>query len=84
VREKEKAMNETRLQASDRKSSWKEGGLGMVMGLILIAGAVLSIGGAPSTRAAARDNGSAIVNSMAPDAAHVANADRDVLDLQLD
>lgn len=78
-------MNETRLQTSDRKSSWREGGLGMVMGLVLIAGAVLSIGGAPSTRAADRDKLSApAAISTALDSAQVANADRDVLDLQLD
>ena len=74
-------MNETRLENSREKSPWKDGWPGAVMGLVLIAGAMLSVGGAPKPAAAPS---SPTVSASQTIAAPVADADRDVLDVQLD
>jgi len=82
VEQKERAMDETRLESAKGNGSWKDGWLGAAMGLMLIAGALLTIGGAPAP--APSDKTSATVSAEASAAAPVANADADVLDLQLD
>lgn len=74
-------MDETRLESAKGNGSWRDGWLGAAMGLMLIAGALLTIGGAP---APSSDKAAATVSTEAPAAAPVANADADVLDLQLD
>jgi hypothetical protein len=76
-------MDETRLEKAKGNGSWKDGWLGGAMGLMLIAGALLTIGGAPSS-APAPAPASAAVTADAPAPATIANADRDVFDLQLD
>lgn len=76
-------MDETRLESAKGNGSWKDGWLGAAMGLMLIAGALLTIGGAPAP-ATTSDKTSATVSAEASAAAPVANADADVLDLQLD
>ena len=75
-------MDETRLESAKGNGSWRDGWLGAAMGLMLIAGALLTIGGAPAP-ATTSDKISAAVSAEAP-AAPVANADADVFDLQLD
>lgn len=86
-------MDEKRLQASEKESSWGEGGLGVIMGLLLIVGALLSVGGASrnSSKPVETMSGSLSTVSSASargsDSAETtgyAEADRDVLDLQLD
>ena len=74
-------MNETRLETAREKSPWKDGWPGALMGLVLIAGAILSVGSAPKPAAAPS---SATVSASQTIAAPVADADRDVLELQLD
>ena len=74
-------MDETRLESAKGNGSWRDGWLGAAMGLMLIAGALLTIGGAP---APSSDKTTATVSTEAPATAPVANADADVLDLQLD
>ena len=74
-------MDETRLERAKGNGSWKDGWLGAAMAVMLIAGALLTIGGAP---APAADKTSATVSVEAPASAPVANAETDVLDLQLD
>jgi hypothetical protein len=76
-------MDETRLESAKGNGSWKDGWLGAAMGLMLIAGALLTIGGAPAP-ATTSDKTSATVSAEVSAAAPVANADADVLDLQLD
>ena len=74
-------MNETRLQETREKSPWKDGWPGALMGLVLIAGAILSVGSAPKPAAAVASMATVSAPSTT---APVADADRDVLDLQLD
>jgi len=83
VEQKERAMDETRLESAKGNGSWRDGWLGAAMGLMLIAGALLTIGGAPAP-ATTSDKTSATVSAEASVTAPVANADTDVLDLQLD
>ena len=78
-------MDEKRLENAREKrekSPWRDGWLGAAMGLLLIAGALLSVGSAPSSPASVRSSVSASAGAASPGA--IANADRDVLDLQLD
>jgi len=82
VEQKERAMDETRLESAKGNGSWKDGWLGAAMGLMLIAGALLTIGGAPAP-ATTSEKASATVSAEVS-TAPVANADADVLDLQLD
>jgi len=81
VEQKERAMDETRLESAKGNGSWRDGWLGAAMGLMLIAGALLTIGGAP---APSPDKPTATVSAEAATTAPVANAETDVLDLQLD
>lgn len=73
-------MSEKRMQASQPRSP-RGGWLAAAMGLLLIAGAILSIGGAPNVTASTK---ASVAASAPADLSTVANADRDVLDLQLD
>jgi hypothetical protein len=75
-------MNETRLEKTRAKSPWNDGWPGALMGLVLIAGAILSVGSAP--KPAAANASKAAISAAASTPAALADADRDVLDLQLD
>ncbi len=78
-------MDEKRFQNAREKrerSPWRDGWLGAAMGLLLIAGALLSVGSAPANPATRRSFTAASAEAASPGT--FANADRDVLDLQLD
>ena len=78
-------MTEKKLEARTSRSPWREGWIGVGMGLALIGSALLTMGGtsasAPSNRQSASVSAAAPVD-IAP--SRLANADRDNLDLQLD
>ena len=75
-------MDETRLESAKGNGSWKDGWLGAAMGLMLIAGAILTIGGAPAPATTSEKTSATM--SAEVSTVPVANADADVLDLQLD
>ena len=78
-------MDEKRLESAREKrekSPWRDGWVGAAMGLLLVAGALLSVGGAPASPASVRSTPVVSADAAGPGA--IANADRDVLDLQLD
>jgi hypothetical protein len=76
-------MDDTRLESAKGNGSWRDGWLGAAAGLMLIAGALLTMGGAPAA-APSSDRTSATVSAEAHAPAPIANADTDALDLQLD
>ena len=78
-------MDEKRLQNARekrQKSPWRDGWLGAAMGLLLIVGALLSAGGAQANPASGPSFTAAPAQAASPGT--LANADRDVLELQLD
>ncbi|HEY6051539.1 MAG TPA: hypothetical protein VIZ58_09845 [Thermoanaerobaculia bacterium] len=78
-------MDEKRLESTREKrekSPWRDGWLGAAMGLLLIAGALLSVAGAPANPVTGRSSAAVSADTTSPGA--IANADRDVLELQLD
>jgi hypothetical protein len=78
-------MDEKRLQNAREKretSPWRGGWVGGAMGLLLIAGALLSVGSAPANPASRRSFTAAPAAAVSPGT--FANADRDVFDMQLD
>ncbi len=78
-------MSEKELLRLKRRSNWSEGWVGVGTGLVLIAAALLSMGGSSATGRSGKTS-SVIAESSAGSTMPVgiANADRDTLDLQLD
>ncbi|MCA1581692.1 MAG: hypothetical protein LC796_09955 [Acidobacteria bacterium] len=74
-------MAETKLSASKSRNGQRDGWMGAGMGLALIVAALLSIGGTSANVTNESLHAAAPVE-IAP--ALIANADRDILDLQLD
>jgi hypothetical protein len=88
--QRRKAMDEKRFKdAREKKSPWNEGWVGALMGLLLIAGAILSVGGASKSAAVSTVPAATFARSGATASAPASQgsyaiADRDVLDMQLD
>lgn len=77
-------MSEKELQRMKRRSIWSEGWMGVGMGLVLIAAALLSMGGSPANGRSEKASSVAAESSTVASTPGIANADRDTLDLQLD
>lgn len=77
-------MDETRFETTRNKNPWRDGWLGATTGLVLIAAALLSVAGAPASAPAPSGGRSSAAISAAPSAGPFVEADRDVLELQLD